>query len=102
MLPSSHPAHRTGCADFPLPEKGSRGRPREIARPLGKADEAQHFMQRCLRKPLGCRPHQFVLGTQTLQQPLASVLLHRPIGFASGIPIQMRTSQHLISSIHIL
>jgi hypothetical protein len=28
-----------------LSEKGSRCRPREIARPLGKADEAQHFVQ---------------------------------------------------------
>jgi len=45
-------------------EKGSRGRPREIARPLGKADEAQHFVQRCFRKPLGSRPLHFVLGTQ--------------------------------------
>src|SRR2546430_9701708 len=24
MLPSSHPAHRTGCADFPLPALGER------------------------------------------------------------------------------
>jgi hypothetical protein len=28
-----------------LSEKGSRGRPRETARPLGKADEAQAFVQ---------------------------------------------------------
>jgi hypothetical protein len=28
-----------------LSEKVSRGRPREIARPLGKADEAEHFVQ---------------------------------------------------------
>ena len=28
-----------------LSEKGSRCRPREIARPLGKADEAQHVVQ---------------------------------------------------------
>ena len=65
-----------------LSEKGSRCRPREIARPLGKADEAQHFMQRCLREPFGRRPHQFVLGTQPLKQPLASVLFHRSIGLA--------------------
>ena len=38
---------------FRLSEKGSRGRPREIARPLGKADKAQHSVQGCLRKPLG-------------------------------------------------
>ena len=37
---------------FRLSEKGSRCRPREIARPLGKADEAQHVVQGCLRKPL--------------------------------------------------
>jgi hypothetical protein len=30
---------------FRLSEKGSRCRPREIARPLGKADKAQHFVQ---------------------------------------------------------
>jgi CubicO group peptidase (beta-lactamase class C family) len=65
-----------------LSEKGSQCRPREIARALGKASEAQHFMQRCLREPFGRRPHQFVLGTQPLKQPLASVLLHRPIGRA--------------------
>jgi len=41
---------------FRLSEKGSRGRPREIARPLGKADEAQHLWQGVLRKPLGARP----------------------------------------------
>jgi hypothetical protein len=29
-----------------LSEKGSRCRPREITRPRGKADEAQHFVQR--------------------------------------------------------
>jgi hypothetical protein len=28
-----------------LSEKGSRCRPREIACPLGKADEAKHFVQ---------------------------------------------------------
>ena len=67
---------------FRLSEKGSRCRPREIARPLGKADKAQHFVQRCLRKPLGSRPRHFMPGTQPLKQPLASVLLHRPIGRA--------------------
>jgi hypothetical protein len=41
---------------FRLSEKGSRCRPREIARPLGKADKAQHFVQVVLRKPLGPRP----------------------------------------------
>jgi len=35
---------------FGLSTKGSRCRPRETARPQGKADEAQHFMQTCLRK----------------------------------------------------
>jgi len=65
-----------------LSEKVSRCRPRESARPFGKADEAQHFMQGCLRKPFGRRPSQFVLGTQPLKQPLASVLIHRPIGLA--------------------
>jgi hypothetical protein len=39
-----------------LSEKVSRCRPREIARPLGKADEAQHFVQGFLRKPLGPWP----------------------------------------------
>jgi hypothetical protein len=63
-------------------EKGSRCRPREIARPLAKADETQHFVQRCLRKPLGPRPPHFVLGTQPLAQPLTSVLIHRPVGLA--------------------
>jgi len=38
---------------FRLSEKGSRCRPREIARPLGDADETQHVVQGCLRKPLG-------------------------------------------------
>ena len=65
-----------------LSEKVSRCRPREISRPLGKADEAQHVWQGVLRKPLGPRPYQFVFGTQPLKQPLASVLLHRPIGRA--------------------
>jgi hypothetical protein len=49
-----------------LSEKGSRGRPRETARPLGKADKAEHGVQEWLRKPLGSRPHHFVLGTQPL------------------------------------
>jgi hypothetical protein len=31
---------------FRLSEKDSRGRPREIARPLGNADETQHVVQR--------------------------------------------------------
>src|ERR1700730_14439946 len=65
-----------------LPEKGSRCRPRERTRPLGNADETQHIVQGCLRKPLGPRPHLFVLGTQPLTQPLASVLFHRSIGLA--------------------
>ena len=65
-----------------LSEKGSRCRPRETARPLGKADKAQHFVQGCLRKPLGPRPHLFVLGTQPLTQPFAGVAFHRPIGLA--------------------
>jgi len=68
---------------FRLSEKGSRGRSREIARPLGKADDAQHLWQGVLRKPLGPRPYQFVLGTQPLTQPLAGVLFHRPIGLAA-------------------
>ena len=46
-----------------LSEKGSRCRPREITRPLSKADEAQHFVQRGLRKPLGPRSRHLVLGT---------------------------------------
>jgi hypothetical protein len=49
-----------------LSEKGSRCCPRETARPLGKADKAQHFVQGFLRKPLGPRPQHFVLGTQPL------------------------------------
>ena len=65
-----------------LSEKGSRGRPREIARPLGKADEAQQFVQGGFRKPLGPRPQHFVLGTQPPTQPLASVTVHRSIGRA--------------------
>ncbi len=65
-----------------LSEKVSRCRPREIARPLGKTDEAQHFMQGCLRKPFGRRPYQLVLGTQPLKQPIAGVLIHRLIGRA--------------------
>ena len=69
-----------------LSEKGSRCRPRKVARPGGKADEAQHFWQRVLRKPLGPWPVQFVLGTQPLTQPLAGVLLHRPIGIADWAP----------------
>jgi hypothetical protein len=63
-------------------EKRSRCRPREIARPLAKADKAQHFVQRCRRKPVGRWPRHFVLGTQPLTQPLASVLIHRSIGLA--------------------
>jgi hypothetical protein len=31
---------------FRLSEKGSRCRPQEMARPLGNADETQHFVQR--------------------------------------------------------
>lgn len=65
-----------------LSEKVSRGRPREIARPLGEADEAQHFVQRCLRRPLDPRPHPVVLGTQPLTQPFAGVTFHRLIGLA--------------------
>jgi hypothetical protein len=65
-----------------LSEKVSRCRPREIARPLAKADETQHVVQGGLRKLFGRRPHHFVLGTQPLKQPLASVLIHRPIGRA--------------------
>src|SRR5438445_346921 len=65
-----------------LSEKGSRCRPRDIARPLGKADEAQQLMQGCVRKPLGPQSPHFVLGAQPLTQPLASVLIHGPIGFA--------------------
>jgi hypothetical protein len=67
---------------FRLSEKGSRRRPREAARPLGNADETQHIVQGCLGKPLGPRPNLFVLGTQPLTQPLASVLFHRSIGLA--------------------
>src|SRR5207302_8328726 len=67
---------------FQLSEKGSRCRPRETARALGKADEAQHFVQGCLRKFRGRRPHLFVLGTQPLTQPLTSMSLNRPIGLA--------------------
>src|SRR5271169_1547193 len=65
-----------------LSEKVSRCRPREIARPLGKADKTQHFVQGFLRKPLGPRPQHFVLGTQPLTQPFASVLFHCPVGLA--------------------
>src|ERR1700692_3805364 len=65
-----------------LSEKVSRGRPREIALPLGKADETQHFGQRCLRRLLDPRPHPFVLGTQPLTQPFAGVTFHRLIGLA--------------------
>src|SRR5260370_18622330 len=65
-----------------LSEKVSRGRPREIARPLAKTDEAQHFMQGCLRKPFGRRPYQLVLVSQPLKQPIAGVLIHRFIGRA--------------------
>jgi hypothetical protein len=66
---------------FRLSEKGSRCRPRESARPFGKADETQHVVQGCLGKPLGPR-HHFVLGTQPLAQPLAGVAFHSPIGLA--------------------
>ena len=38
---------------FRLSEKGSRCRPRESARPFGKADETQHVVQGGLGKPLG-------------------------------------------------
>jgi hypothetical protein len=78
---------------FRLSEKGSRCRPREIARPLGKADEAQHFVQRSLRKPLGPRPQHFVLGAQPLTQPLTSVLFHRP----SHLRCRSGTTAHEIS-----
>ena len=65
-----------------LSEKVSRCRPREIARPLAKADEAEHCVQGCLRKPFGRRPYQLVLGTQPLKQPISCVLIHRLIGRA--------------------
>jgi len=65
-----------------LSEKVSRGRPRETARPLGKADETEHVVQRCLRKPFVRRPHLLVLGTQPLTQPLASVSLYRSVSVA--------------------
>jgi hypothetical protein len=68
-------------ARFRLSEKVSRCRPREIARPLAKADETHHVVQGGLRKPLGPR-HHFVLGTQPLTQPLAGVAVHCPIGLA--------------------
>src|SRR5580704_8832458 len=51
MLPSSHPAHRTGYADFPLPALGERvtmSPTGKVARPFGKADETQHVVQGCL------------------------------------------------------
>jgi hypothetical protein len=50
---------------FRLSEKGSRCRPREMARPPAKADETQHVVEGGSRKPLGPR-HHFVLGTQPL------------------------------------
>ena len=67
---------------FRLSEKGSRCRPREIARPLGKADKTSHSVQGGFRKPFGRRPRHFVLGTQPLTQPFAGVLFHCPIGLA--------------------
>src|SRR6202030_2105332 len=81
MLPSSHPAHRTGYADFPLPALGERvtmSPTGKVAHPFGEADETQHVVQGCLGKPLGPR-HHFVLGTQPLAQPLAGVAFHSPI-----------------------
>jgi hypothetical protein len=66
---------------FRLSEKGSRCRPREIARARAKADEAQHVVHECLRKPLGPR-HHLVLGTQPLTQPFAGVAFHCPVGLA--------------------
>ena len=65
-----------------LSEKVSRWRPREIARPPGKTDKSKHCMQSGFRKPRGPRPFHFVLGTQPLTQPLASVRVHRPVGLA--------------------
>jgi hypothetical protein len=59
---------------FRLSEKGSRGRPREIARPLGKADKTPHSVQGGFRKPFG--PRHFVLGTQPLTQPFAGMLFY--------------------------
>src|SRR6266852_6871230 len=72
-------SHNRMCG---FPASGSRRKPREIARPLGNADETQHIVQGCLRKPRGPRPQLFVLGTQPLTQPLASALFHRSIGLA--------------------
>jgi hypothetical protein len=84
LLPFPHPAHRTGRADLRirLSEKVSRCRPRETIRPHGKADEAQHSVQEGFGKTSLPRPDHFVLGTEPLTQPFASVTIHRSVGFA--------------------
>jgi hypothetical protein len=69
---------------FRLSERGARGRPREIARPLGKADKTPHSVQGGFRKPFGRRPRHLVLGTQPLTQPFAGVLFHCPIALLTG------------------
>jgi hypothetical protein len=50
---------------FRLSEKVSRCRPREIARPFGKADKTPHVVQGGLRKPLSPR-HDLVRRDGTL------------------------------------
>jgi hypothetical protein len=64
MLPSSHPARRTGRAD-PHPALGESvtRSPPEATRPHDKADEAQHLIEEGLRKPPGSHPDHFVFGT---------------------------------------
>jgi hypothetical protein len=69
---------------FRLSEKGSRGRPREVARPLGKADEAQHFWQGVLRKPLGFPLVGYVIMPEDVHLLLGETKESTPYRFAAA------------------
>ena len=67
-----------------LSEKASRSRPREVGRPSGQADQAQHVVQVPVRpRPRARTPH-LVLDAQPLTQPLPDVGIKRPVGRADG------------------
>ena len=100
FVSTSRSSNRTGG----FPASGSRRRSHafahgKLAVRVGKQTRPKRFVQ-VLIGELGCCPAlQFVLGTQPLTQPVAGVLVHRPIGLADrtqaevvGPPANMRLS----------
>src|SRR5207253_4244567 len=78
------PAHRTGRADFPHPALGESSRfcPRKASGPFCKTDQPKHFVEGYRWELFLPWPPHFMLDAQPLTQPLAGVLIHRPVGFA--------------------